>query len=71
MTIDHTGTQKTSINPVEPPSESPFPGMTWIPRGTFRMGSEKFYPEEAPVHHVTVHGFWIDTHQVTNAQFQR
>lgn len=38
------------------------PGMQWIPRGTFRMGSDRFYPEEAPVHTVTVGGFWMDAH---------
>ena len=64
MTTDPTKIQKTSVNPVEPPSKSPFPGMTWIPGGTFRMGSEKFYPEEAPVQHVAVDGFWMDTHQI-------
>jgi formylglycine-generating enzyme required for sulfatase activity len=41
--------------------------MPWIPGGTFRMGSEDFYPEERPVHRVTVTGFW-DTHLVTNAE---
>jgi len=44
--------------------------MVWIPGGTFRMGSDHHYPEEAPVHHVTVDGFWIDTTPVTNAQFR-
>lgn len=48
-----------------------FPGMVWIPGGTFRMGSDRHYPEEAPVHRVTVDGFWIDRHPVTNAQFAR
>jgi formylglycine-generating enzyme required for sulfatase activity len=33
------------------------------------MGSEDHYPEEAPVHPVTVSGFWIDRHQVTNRDF--
>ena len=47
----------------------PFPGMVWIPGGTFRMGSDKHYPEEAPVHDVAVDGFWMDKYQVTNAQF--
>ena len=34
--------------------------MSWIPGGTFRMGSADFYPEERPVHRVTVDGFWMD-----------
>src|ERR1700750_495235 len=45
-------------------------GMIWIPGGTFRMGSDKHYPEEAPVHRVAVDGFWIDRHPVTNRQFK-
>jgi formylglycine-generating enzyme len=44
--------------------------MTWIPSGTFRMGSDKHYPEEAPAHRVTVSGFWMDRHPVTNRQFR-
>ena len=28
--------------------------MVWIPGGTFRMGSNDHYPEEAPVHRVTL-----------------
>jgi sulfatase modifying factor 1 len=45
-------------------------GMIWIPGGTFRMGSDKHYPEEAPAHRVTVDGFWIDRYPVTNRQFR-
>ena len=40
--------------------------MIWIPCGTFRMGSDKHYPEEAPAHQVTVSGFWMDEYAVTN-----
>ena len=45
--------------------------MIWIPGGTFRMGSEDFYPDERPVHEVSVDGFWIDRNTVTNEQFAR
>ena len=45
--------------------------MIRIPGGTFRMGSDKHYPEEAPVHRVTVDGFWIDNTAVTNRQFRK
>lgn len=44
-------------------------GMSWVAGGAFLMGSEDFYPEERPVHRVAVGGFWIDRHEVTNAQF--
>lgn len=43
--------------------------MRWIPGGTFQMGADGSYPEEAPVHAVTVGGFWIDECAVTNAEF--
>jgi formylglycine-generating enzyme len=45
--------------------------MVWLPGGTFRMGSDHHYPEEAPAHRVTVGAFWIDRTPVTNAQFAR
>ena len=44
--------------------------MAWIPGGTFHMGSDRHYPEEAPVHRVAVDGFWIDRTPVTNRQFK-
>lgn len=34
------------------------------------MGSEGHYPEEAPVHRVTVDAFWMDHTPVTNRQFR-
>ena len=46
-------------------------GMVWIPGGTFAMGSDRHYPEEAPVREVTVAGFWLDEHPVTNLEFTR
>jgi formylglycine-generating enzyme required for sulfatase activity len=43
--------------------------MAQIAGGTFRMGSDARYPEERPVHNVTVDDFWIDRFAVTNADF--
>jgi formylglycine-generating enzyme required for sulfatase activity len=45
--------------------------MAWVPGGTFRMGSDRHYPEEAPAHRVTVDGFWMDRYPVTNERFAR
>jgi formylglycine-generating enzyme required for sulfatase activity len=55
-----TGQSKTALELVsaktksirlgKPPSEN----MSWIPGGTFQMGSNDHYPEEAPAHPVTV-----------------
>ena len=52
------------------PGRKPDADMVYVPGGTFRMGSDRHYPEEAPVHSVTVDGFWIDRTPVTNRQFE-
>ena len=43
--------------------------MVQVPGGTFRMGSAAHYPEEAPVHRVTVDAFAVDRAPVTNREF--
>jgi formylglycine-generating enzyme required for sulfatase activity len=43
--------------------------MNWISGGSFLMGSNCHYPEEAPQHRVCVEGFFIDRYPVTNHQF--
>jgi formylglycine-generating enzyme len=53
-----------------PPGDSETGEMVFIPGGTFRMGSDHHYPEEAPSHRVSVDGFWIDRTPVTNSQFK-
>jgi len=44
-------------------------GMVHIEGGTFMMGSDGHYAEEAPAHRVTVDSFFIDRYEVTNAEF--
>ena len=66
----HAETGKRSA-PRQAPGKAPYPGMAWIPGGSFCMGSDRHYPEERPVHSVTVGGFWMDRSPVTNAQFRR
>ncbi|PLC50373.1 hypothetical protein CR159_07895 [Pollutimonas subterranea] len=45
--------------------------MVLICSGTFRMGSDSHYPEEAPSLRATVDTFWIDLTLVTNREFCR
>src|ERR1700679_1222738 len=59
------------IGRTEPASDIDTSEMVWIPGGTFRMGSDHHYPEEAPAHRVSVDGFWIDRTPVTNRQFKQ
>lgn len=44
--------------------------LVWAPGGTFRMGSDAHYPEEAPARLVAVDGFWMQRTPVTNGQFR-
>jgi sulfatase modifying factor 1 len=47
-------------------------GMAWVPASEFEMGWDgvegRF--DERPAHRVRVDGFWIDSTEVTNAQFR-
>ncbi len=63
---------------VKPPAAKPPvgdapPGMVWVPGGEFTMGTDD--PEapvpEHPAHRVLVSSFWMDTTEVTNAQFRK
>lgn len=55
----------------EPPIKEE--GMVWIPGGKFTMGTNEAdaYQAEKPAVEVEVHGFWMDTHEVTNADFAK
>ena len=56
------------------PSNPSDPNMTFIPAGYFEMGSinrdEDAERDEKPTHTVSVDAFYIDTYEVTNAQYK-
>ena len=58
--------------PPSPPSSS-LEGMVLIPAGAFQMGSNdpEALTSEQPIHTVYVDAFYIDAHEVTNADFKR
>jgi len=58
--VEHRRREKGGAEPV---------GMAWIDGGTFTMGSDRHYAEEAPAHLVRVDGFYIDRFPVTNSEF--
>lgn len=64
-------TTSTTQPPEETTRVSEVDGMVelYVPRGSFMMGSGLGVMNERPVHMVELAGFWIDQHEVTNAQF--
>ncbi|MEM6844092.1 MAG: formylglycine-generating enzyme family protein [Bacteroidota bacterium] len=64
--------QATVLASAQPTGETP-EGMVWIPGGEFIMGSdhETATEVEGPAYPVEVSGFWMDTHEVTNAEFRK
>ncbi len=68
--------QAADTAPKSSPEKTAPEGMAWIEGKTYTRGTKEnpklpFNPEERPVHQVTVSGFFLDTHEVTNAQFQK
>ena len=46
--------------------------MVWIQGGTFQMGTnDPAFTDAQPMHKVTVKGFYMDEHEVTNAEFAK
>lgn len=68
------GTQAAPALATEDSPDQPSrPGMVWIPATTFVMGSQErdALQNEQPAHSVKLRGYWIDDHEVTNAEFER
>jgi formylglycine-generating enzyme required for sulfatase activity len=45
------------------------PRMLYVSAGEFTMGSSEGAADELPVHIVSLHEFWIDKYETTNAQY--
>src|SRR6476660_7476911 len=78
---EDTAFAPTIPNQTAPPGPAP-EGMVWISGGKFSMGSEgkcngksccspATVADALPIHRVYVDGFWMDTTDVTNAQFEK
>lgn len=62
--------ERVCLPPASTPSTSTnTQNMVWVEGGSFAMGDDEIYADEGPVRDVRVDGFWIDSHEVTNAQF--
>lgn len=54
------------------PSEIIPSKMVHIPAGSFLMGTDDpAFPDARPLHKVALKEFWIDEHEVTNAEFEK
>ncbi len=78
--VSGLGFASTRVNQAHQPDRAP-KGMVWIPGGEFSMGANdpsdmdpvgmNAAVDARPVHRVYVDGFFMDTTDVTNAQFER
>ncbi len=68
---ESSSTPRLASQEHEPPNQPE--SMVWIPSGEFTMGTNdvRSFPNERPAHPVHVDGFWIDEHDVTNAEFAK
>jgi sulfatase modifying factor 1 len=64
--IDSLNTDQPIIQDTVPPK------MIYIKAGAFKMGSsDPMFTDARPVHRVSIKGFWMDEHEVTNAEFEK
>jgi len=69
VTPSPTDTLTPSATPSPTVTQSPPAGMELIPAGSFQMGSTGHGTGQEPVHTVNLSAFYMDTYEVTNAQF--
>jgi sulfatase modifying factor 1 len=83
-TAEQTNSANSNFAPTFPnkaPGGPPPEGMVWIPGGEFSMGSDVASEslcglpgvtrDASPIHRVYVDGYWMDTTEVTNEQFEK
>ena len=64
--------KESSKNETTVPIDTVPEKMVWIPPGAFDMGSaDPAFADSQPIHKVSLTGFWMDEHEVTNAEFER
>ena len=63
--------QDETLAEAKPPACPAMPkaDYVWIPAATFALGADAQLPEEGPAREAKVAGFWMATHEVTNAEF--
>jgi len=61
--------QRAALDELKGKGVTPPEGMVLVPAGEFEMGAKDGDEDEKPVRQVALNAFWIDQHEVTNAQF--
>ncbi len=74
-TITNANPEKVSTDHNRIPRMQTPEGMVWIPTGDFMQGAvpsdHMAMAHERPAHKVSIDGFFMDIHEVTNAQFSK
>ncbi len=72
-TSNVVSTEKEKFTEISFNGDTSKSGMVYIPGGTFMMGGDNAQADkdEYPKHKVTVDAFFMDEHEVTNAQFKK
>ncbi|WP_199139818.1 formylglycine-generating enzyme family protein [Pedobacter sp. ASV12] len=72
LSILESCTSQPAQNSHHSPKEKSLTKMVWIKGGEFAMGTDDpSFADAQPIHRVKVNGFWMDEHEVTNAEFER
>ena len=64
-----SGCKEKSVASSPPCADLAAAPMVHVSGGSFTMGDDPQYPEEGPPHQIKVAPFWIDSHELTNAEF--